>query len=93
MNPPSLPPIQGKRFDFETLQFNVVSLMKQANDGPTFLRHAGRVTHVVMTEEIFDALWPDHRRAWSTSEIPLREEKLLFQALDATLAECEKDDR
>ena len=92
MKLPNLPPIQGKRFDFESLQYNAIGLMKQANEGPTFLRHAGRVTHVVMTEDLFDALWPDPRRAWSVYEMPLRMEQLLFEAADRSLAEREEDD-
>jgi len=88
----NLPPIQGKRFDFETLQYNAISLMKQAEEGPTFLRHAGRVTHVVMTEELFDELWPDPRRAFRTIEMPLRMERLLLEAVDKLLAESDRDD-
>lgn len=86
MNLRDLPQIQGKRFDIETLQYNATSLMHQADEGPTFLRHVGRVTHVVMTEELFDALWPDPRRAWSICEMPLREKRLLFAALNKSLA-------
>jgi len=91
MKLPDLPPIQGKRFDIETLQYKAISLMKQADEGPTFLRHAGRVTHVVMTEELFDALWPNPRRVWSIYEMPLRKERLLFEALNRSLAESEDD--
>jgi hypothetical protein len=82
-----LPPIQGKRFDIETLQYNATSLMHQADKGPTFLRHAGQVTHVVITEELFDALWPDPRRAWSICEMPLREKRLLLEAVNRSLAD------
>lgn len=81
-----LPSIQGKRFDIETLQHNAISLAKQADDGPTFLRHAGRVAYVVMTEELFDALWPDPRRAWSTQEMPFRMGQQLTDALEKSLA-------
>ena len=87
-----LPPIQGIRVDFETLQYNATSLMKQAEEGPTFLKHAGRVTQVVMTEELFDELWPDPRRAFRTSEMPVRMERLLLEAVDKLLAESDRDD-
>ena len=90
MKRPNLPPIQGKRFDVEALQYNVVGLMKQADKGPTFLRHSGRITHVVITEELFDTLWPDPRRAYCIHEMPLRLEKLLFAALDKSLSENEE---
>lgn len=86
-----LPPIQGKRFDIETLQYDAISLMHQADEGPTFLRHAGRVTHVVMTEELFNALWPDPQRAWSICEMPLRQERLLSAALNRSLADSRDD--
>ncbi|UWQ29065.1 hypothetical protein [Leisingera sp. M523] len=88
----NFPPIQDKRFDIETLQYNAVSLMKQADNGPTFLRHGGRVSYVVLAEELFDQLWPDPRRAWSIYEMPLRMEQLFFEAVDKSLAENEKDD-
>ena len=87
MKPTGLPPIQGKRFDIETLQYNAVSLMKQADSGPTFLRHGGRVSYVVLAEELFDRLWPDSRRAWSVDEMPYRLEQLLLEALSSSLAE------
>lgn len=92
MNLRDLPQIQGKRFDTETLQYNATSLMHQADEGPMFLRHAGRVTHVVMTKELFDALWPDPRRAWSICEMPLREKRLLLEALNSSRAEIGDDD-
>lgn len=85
-----LPPIQGKRFDIEMLQYNTISLMKQADEGPTFLRHAGRVTHVVMTEKLFDELWPDPRRAWSICEMPLREKLPLSAKGFATTSNVRK---
>ncbi|GLO68872.1 hypothetical protein MACH17_03890 [Phaeobacter inhibens] len=88
----NFPSIQGKRFNIETLQYNAVSLMKQADNGPTFLRHGGRVSYVVLAEELFDQLWPDPRRAWSIYEMPLRMEQLFFEAVDKSLAESEKDD-
>ncbi len=34
MKLPDLPPFQGKRFDIETLQYNAISLMKQADEAP-----------------------------------------------------------
>lgn len=92
MKLPDLPSIQGKRFDIEQLQYNCLSLIQQADKGPTFLRHGGRVTHVVMTEELFDKVWPDPRRAWSVYEMPYRMEKLYFEALESALAESEKGD-
>lgn len=92
MTLPDLPSIQGKRFEFETLQYNAISLMKQADKGPTFLRHAGRVTHVVMTEELFDKLWPDPRRAWSVDEMPHRMDQYLLGAVERASAESEKSD-
>ncbi|SMR83596.1 hypothetical protein SAMN04488030_0076 [Aliiroseovarius halocynthiae] len=66
--------------------------MKQADKGPTFLRHAGRVTHVVMTEELFDKLWPDSRRAWSVDEMPHRMKQFFLEALERAPAESEKSD-
>ena len=93
MKLPILYPVQGKRFDFEELQYNAISLMKQADEGPTFLRHAGRITHVVMTEELFDKLWPDPRRVWSTDEMPYRLEQPLSHALGKLLNEAEEDER
>ena len=86
-----LPQTQGKRFDIETLQNSAISLMQQADKGPTFLRHAGRATHVVMTEELFDTLWPDPRRAWSICEMPLREKRFLLDALNNSLADSGGD--
>lgn len=91
MNHTDFPPIQRRRFDIETLQFNAVSLMKQADTGPTFLRHGGRVSYVVMTEELFDKLWPDSRRAWGVDEMPYRMEQLLHEAVSNSLAENGED--
>ncbi|WP_299406762.1 hypothetical protein [uncultured Roseobacter sp.] len=85
----NLPPTQGKRFDIETLHYNTISLKKQAEEGPTLLRHVGRVTHVFMTEELFDELWPGPRRAWSIYEMPLRMEQHFFEAVNKSLAESE----
>lgn len=92
MKRPNLPPIQGRRFDIETLQYNAVSLMKQANNGPTFLRHEGRVSYVVMTEELFDELWPDPRRAWSIDEMPHRMVQLLLEGVNNMLTETGDDE-
>lgn len=91
MNHTGFPPIQRRRFDIETLQYNAVSLMKQADAGPTFLRHGGRVSYVVMTEELFDKLWPDPRRAWGVDEMPYRMEQLLLEALSNSFAENGED--
>ncbi len=60
---PQLPPIQGRRFDIETLQDNAFSLNRQTTRGPTWLRHGGKIAYVVLTEELFDTLWPDPQRA------------------------------
>ncbi len=70
-----LPQIQGKRFDIEALHGDIADLMKQANEGPTFLRRNGRVSYVVMSEELFEELWPDPRRVWGVEETPIRERK------------------
>jgi hypothetical protein len=45
-----------------------------------------------MTEELFDKLWPDPRRAWSIYEMPDRIEKLFLEAVEQSLAEIEKED-
>ena len=87
MKRPNLPPLQGKRFDIETLQYHAVSLAEQADKGPTFLRYNGRVAYVMMTEEVFDKFWPDPRRAWSIAEMPLRIEKLFFDAIELALSD------
>ncbi|WP_422048146.1 hypothetical protein [Shimia sp.] len=65
--------------------------MQQADKGPTFLRDAGQVTHVVMTEDLFEALWPDPQRAWSICEMPLRQERRLSAALNRSLADSRDD--
>ena len=55
MNRPQLPPIQGRRFDIETLQDTAFSLAAQATKGPTWLRHGGKIAYVVLTEELLDS--------------------------------------
>ena len=77
------PAIQGIRFDIETLQYNALKLAQQADKGPTFLRQNGVISYVVMTEEIFDEIWPDGRRAWSVDEMPERVALLFQEAVDA----------
>ncbi|WP_321364900.1 hypothetical protein [uncultured Celeribacter sp.] len=91
MDRSKLPPLQGRRFDVETLQYNALKLARQADKGPTFLRHHGRVAYVVMTEEIFDQLWPDPRRAWSIDEMPPRILQLLEQSLQEVLSSTGED--
>lgn len=91
MKPSDLPPIQGRRFDIETVQDNALSLARQADKGPTWLRHGGRVAYVVMTEEVFDDLWPDTRRAWAVDEMPDRMAELLLEALEKTISDDTKD--
>lgn len=86
MKTSKLPPIQGKRFDLERLQFDAVGLVSQANIGPTYIRQSGRVSHVVMTEELFDRLWPDPQRVWSIDEMPLRIDQLLEQGLKEAMS-------
>ena len=81
----NLPPIQGTRFDIETLQYNAISLMEQADEGPTFMRHGGRVSYVVMTEKLFDELWPNPRRSWGINEMPLRMDQLFEEGLNKVL--------
>jgi len=92
MKLPNLPPLQARRFDIETLQYDALSLAKQADKGPTFLRHGGRVSYVVVTEELFDQLWPDPQRAWAVDEMPYRIDRLYCEALEAWLAKTERDD-
>lgn len=87
MTRPSLPPIQGKRFDIETLQYHALGLARQADKGPTFLRHHGRIAYVVMSEAVFDEVWPDPHRAWGVNEMPQRHEQMLLDALEEVLAE------
>ncbi|GHF01561.1 hypothetical protein GCM10016455_23160 [Aliiroseovarius zhejiangensis] len=87
MKPPILPPIQGKRFDIEVLPLQVLSLAKSASKGPTYLRSGGRISWVVMTETVFNEVWPDPRRAWSTDEMPFWAERLLLKALQTAAAD------
>lgn len=87
MKPPILPPIQGKRFDIEVLPHQVLSLAKSASKGPTYLRRGGRISWVVMTETVFNEVWPDPRRAWSTDEMPFWVERLLLEALQTAAAD------
>lgn len=80
-----LPPIQSRRFDIETLQYDVLSLVRQTENGPTWLRHDGKISYVVMTEELFSKIWPDSRRMWRTDEMPDRMLDLLESGLQETL--------
>lgn len=91
MDRSKLPPLQGRRFDVETLQYDALKLARQADKGPTFLRHNGRIAYVVMTEDIFDQLWPDPRRAWSIDEMPLHILQLLEQSLQDALSATGED--
>ncbi len=81
MDRSKLPHLQGRRFDVETLQYDALNLARQADKGPTFLRHHGRIAYVVMTQDLFDELWPDQRRAWSVDEMPPHILQLLEQSL------------
>jgi hypothetical protein len=80
-----LPPIQGRRFDIETLQYDVLSLVRQTENGPTWLGHDGKISYVVMTEELFSEIWPDSRRVWGTDEMPDRMLDLLESRLQEML--------
>ncbi|WP_460272832.1 hypothetical protein [Celeribacter sp. ULVN23_4] len=91
MDRSKLLPLQGRRFDVETLQYDALKLAQQADKGPTFLRHHGRIAYVVMTEDIFDQLWPDPRRAWSVDEMPLHILQLLEQSLQDALSSTGED--
>ena len=91
MNRPQLPPIQGRRFDIETLQDTAFSLAAQATKGPTWLRHGGKIAYVVLTEELLDTLWPNPQKAWSVDEMPHRYDELLLRGLTAALSD-EKDE-
>jgi len=91
MDRSKLPHLQGRRFDIETLQYDALRLARQADKGPTFLRHHGRIAYVVMTEDIFDQLWPDPRRAWSVDEMPLHILQLLEQSLQDGLSSRPED--
>ncbi|SDG16683.1 hypothetical protein SAMN04488117_11339 [Celeribacter baekdonensis] len=86
MDHADLPKMQGPRLDLESLQFDAMKVSQQADAGPTYLRHNGRVAYVVMTEELFDALWPDTQRVWSLDEMPLRIDRLLQEGLEAALS-------
>lgn len=87
MKHPNIPPIQGRRFDIETLQDKAFSLTRQADKGPTWLRHGGRIAYVVLTEEMFDQVWPDPRRAWSVEEMPDRHWDMIQAALSQVTSE------
>jgi len=87
-----LPQLQGRRFDVETLPHNTLKLVRQADNGPTYLRQSGRVAYVVMTEELFDELWPDSQRVWSLDEMPDRVDRLLQKGIQELLA-GRSDDR
>jgi hypothetical protein len=87
MKRPELPPIQGRRFDVEMLQDKAFSLTEHASKGPTWLRHGGRISFVVLTEELFELVWPDHRRAWSVDDMPIRHEQMLLEELEASLTQ------
>lgn len=87
MKRPQLPPIQGRRFDIETLQYNAFSLAQQATRVTIWLRHGGRIACVVLTEELFDTLWPDPQRAWNVDEMPHRYDELLLKGLEAALSD------
>ncbi|CUH47503.1 hypothetical protein [Ruegeria atlantica] len=86
-----LPPIQARRFDVEMLQDTAFSLTEHASKGPTWLRHKGRISFVVLTEELFEQIWPDHRRAWSVDDMPIRHEQMLLEALEASLSQDNKE--
>ncbi|MFC3061037.1 hypothetical protein [Paenirhodobacter populi] len=95
MHPKDLPRIQGRAFDIETLQHEALSLAKQARKGPTWIRQGGRIAYVVMTEEVFDEVWPDKQRALSLHDMPLRYEQMLLQGLEENAARllAEKSDQ
>lgn len=86
-----LPPIQSRRFDIETLQYDVLSLARQAENGPTWLRHDGKISYVVMTEELFSEIWPDSRRVWGTEEMPDKMLDLLESGLQEMLDEISEE--
>lgn len=79
--------IQGRRFDVEMLQDMAFSLTEHASGRTTWLRHGGRISFVVLTEELFDQIWPDYRRAWSVNDMQIHHEKMLLEALEASLSQ------
>ncbi|MEM9578758.1 MAG: hypothetical protein AAF999_17315 [Pseudomonadota bacterium] len=83
----SIPLVQARRFDLETLHNEALSLAKQPDNGPTYVRHCGKVAYVMLTERIFDQAWPDSRRAWTVEEMPDEERQMLMEALEGVIDE------
>ncbi|WP_299196797.1 hypothetical protein [uncultured Tateyamaria sp.] len=60
-------------------------MAKQADNGPTYLRHGGKIAYVLLTERVFDEVWPDQRRAWAIDELPEHHLQMLMQAHDVAI--------
>ena len=87
MKPKSIASIQARRFDLETLHNEALSLAKQTENGPTYIRHAGKIVYVMLTERMFDNVWPDPRRSWTVEEMPDEEREMLMEALEGVINE------
>ena len=87
MRPKHIPLIQARRFDLETLHNEALSLAKQADNGPRYVRHGGKIAYVMLTERMFDEVWPDPRRAWTGEEMLDEEREMLTEALEGVIDE------
>ena len=87
MKPKNIPPIQARRFDLQTIHNEVLSLAKQADNGPTYVRHGGKIAYVMLTERMSNDVWPDPRRAWTVDEMPEDEREILMRALEGVIDE------
>lgn len=52
-----------------------------------YVRHGGKIAYVMLTERVFDKVWPDLRRAWTVEEMPDDEREMLMQALVGVIDE------
>jgi hypothetical protein len=82
-----LPIILSRRFDVEELGQPMEQLTQHADQGPVYICKDGRVSYVVLTEEIFEQIWPDTQRAFSVIELPKRLGDLLDRGLENTLTD------
>lgn len=81
----NLPNIQNQRFDLEELGDGSKHVIQHAEQGPTYIRKDGQVAYVVLTEEVFNQIWPIEQKAFGVTELPKRLGELLDRGLDEAL--------